>query len=143
MVDERENWISEELILVEMDIIPRLLTDLWFANISIDISSWLFHPFLENIRKSVKCQFVGKLFFYTHSERFYFLDKIVTAVSVYRFDIAFSNEMQSKFWTSSGKCGDFCPDRLHQTDLDVNTKLGYCVQSPSDGVASVILVIVW
>lgn len=28
MVDERENWISEELILVKMDIIPRLLTDL-------------------------------------------------------------------------------------------------------------------
>lgn len=110
MVDERENWISEELILVKMDIIPHLLTDLWSANISIDISSWLFHPFLENIRESVKCQFVGKLFVYTHSERFYFLDRIVTAVSVYQFDIAFSNEIQSKFWTSSGKCGDLCPD---------------------------------
>lgn len=109
-VDERENWISEQLMLVKMDIVPCLLTDLWSANISIDISSWLFHPFLENIRESVKCQFVGKLFIYTHSERFYFLDKTVTAVSVYQFDIAFSNEIQSKFWTS-GKCGDFCPDR--------------------------------
>lgn len=28
MVDERENWISEELMLVNMDIIPCLLTKL-------------------------------------------------------------------------------------------------------------------
>lgn len=65
MVGERDNWISVELVLINMSTIYRLLTQLWSVSISIEISSQLFYLFLENTRESsVKYYFVGKLFVY-------------------------------------------------------------------------------
>lgn len=149
MADERENWISEELVLVNMNIIPCLFTQLWSANISIDISSWLFHPFLENIREfSVKASLLASCLFIHIQIVFIFLlffnlTKQLQLCQSINLTLHSPMKASPSFGSLLARVRTFVQTGTGQTDLAVNNKAKYCVQSWSDGVASLIFIIMW
>lgn len=85
---------------------------------------------------------------YTHSDSFYFLalfqlDKTLQLCQSINLTLLSPMKFSRSFGHLLARVTTFVQTGTGQTDLAVNNKVKYCVQLPSDRVASLIFIIMW